>query len=308
MIFNRKDFISLKDISKEEINYILSTAEIMKSVLSQKNKTVPFLQGKSVILLFYENSSRTRVSYELAGKYLSASIVDMTIPHYLEDTGGLAGMGKIIDQMGADFIIIRHPMSGSAEFLSKYVSASVINAGDGLNENPSGSLLDLMTIKREKGDFKDLKVVMVGDVKNSRIAHSSIWGLLKLGSKVSVTGPSTLIPLELKNFGVDIYYNPVEAVRDADVIIGLNIKSEESYKNSLPSYSEYKSMFKIDKTILSYAKSDAIVIHPANSIRRDIEISSEIIESSKCFFNDQISNGVAVRMALLYLLSLRGGE
>ena len=308
MFFFRKDFISLKDISAEEILYILDTAETMKQVLNQKNKKTPYLQGKSVILLFYEDSSRTRLSYQLASQYLSASIVDMTIPQHIDDIGGLVNMGKMIDQMGADFIVMRHPMAGSADFLAENISSSVINAGDGLNENPSQALLDLMTIKNEKGSFKGLKVAVVGDIAYSRSSHSNILGLVKLGAEVSIAAPPTLIPDKIDSFGVKVHYDVYEAVRDADVIIVLRMTNDKAYGTLLPSYNEYSHFFKIDSTVLRAAKPDVIVMHPPGTVKRGIEISSEVLESPKCFFNDQISNGIAVRMALLYLLSIKGGK
>jgi len=309
MMPHRKDYIGLKDMSAEEILYIIETADTMKVVLNQKNKKTPHLQGKSVVILFYENRSRTKVSYELAGQYLSANVVNMNISEKNETPGfsGLLEMGKIIDQMGADFIVIRHPVSGSAKFLASNVSASVINAGDGINENPSQALLELMTIKERMGGFKKgLKVAFIGDIANSRYAKSNIWGLLKLGAHVSVAGPPTLIPEELDSFGVEVYSDPYKAVKNADVIMGARLLAEEKYSNELPSYNEYKNMFKIDKQMLSHAKDDVIVMHPG-PINRGIEIDSDVIESPQCLVDDQISNGVALRMAMLYILSLRGG-
>ena len=308
MVVERKDYIGLKKISAEEIHYIIETADTMKYVLSQKNKKTPHLQGKSIVLLFYENRSRTKISYELAGQYLSANIVNMNISENEERAGfsGLLEMGKIIDQMGADYIVIRHPVSGSAKFLASHVNACVINAGDGANENPSQALLDLMTIKEQKGSFKDLKVTFIGDILHSREARSNIWGLIKLGAKVAIAAPPTLIPDDMASFGVDIYTDAHKAVKDCDVIMSVRMQTENKYLNELPSFNEYKNMFKIDNHMLSYAKDDVIVMHPG-PINRDIEIASDIIDSPRCLVNDQISNGVAVRMAMLYILSLQGG-
>lgn len=307
MVIKRKDFIGLKDLTAEEILYILDTAETMKYVFNQKNKKAPHLQGKSIVLLFYENKSRTKVSYELAGQYLSANIVDMTVSHSLEAKESILDMGRIVDQMGADFIVIRHPMSGSAQFLAENVSSCVINAGDGLNENPSQSLLDLMTIRGEKGRVEGLKVALIGDVLNSRVARSNIWALLKLGAEVSVSGPLTLIPEDIESFGVSVYMDPEDAVKDADVIMSLRMMQEEDqYVNTLPSFNEYKNLFEINSRLIAKAKKDVIIMHPG-PIKRGIEISSGLIDSSRCLVNDQIANGVAVRMAMLYILSLRGG-
>ena len=306
MIFKRKDFISLMDSTEEEILYILDTAETMKHVIGKKNKKTPYLEGKSVISLFFEKSVRAKLSYELAAQYLSANIVDIVVSETNNRYENIREMGRTIDQMGADFIILRHPMSGSAKFLAENVSASVINAGDGINENPSQALLDLMTIKNAKGDFKGLKVAIIGDVKSSRVTRSNIWGLLKLGANVSVVAPPTMIPPELDKFGVNIHYNPKEAVKGADVIMTLRLQDEKSYGSSLASFNEYKSFFKLDEDLLSFADSQAIIMHPGMP-HRGIEVSTSILESERFIVDDQITNGVAVRMALLYLLSLEMG-
>jgi aspartate carbamoyltransferase catalytic subunit len=301
--FNRKDFISLSDSSKEEILEILENAETMKIVLSQKNKKAPYLNGKSIVILFYEKSVRAKLSYELAAQYLGASIVDITVPGGGDRHENINDMGRTIEQMGGDFIICRHPMSGSAKFLAERVNASVINAGDGINEDPSQALLDLMTIRDIKGGFENLKVAIIGDVASSRVARSNIWGLLKLGAEVCVAGPPTLIPTDLNKFGVKVFYNIKDAVKDADVVMSLRLQHEEEYGSKLPSFNEYKEYFKIDSTIMSYAKPDAIVMHPGSPDRR-IEISSSVVDSKQCILDDQITNGVAIRMALLYLLDM----
>jgi len=307
MIFSKKHFISLKDMTAEEILYVLSTADTMKYVLNQKNKKAPHLQGKSVFLVFEQKSTRSKLSYELAAQYLSANVVDLTASGWFNEYLTLVETGRVIDQMGGDFIILRHGMAGSAKLLSENVNASVINAGDGYNENPSQALVELMTIKNEKGGFDGLKVAIIGDLTNSRVTLSNIWGLMKLGAKVSVAGPPTLLHPHLDEFGVDVFFDPLEAVCDADVIMALRTRKEEDYGNKLPSLDEYKSIFKIDEETLKYAKKDAIIMHPG-SIKRGIEISSKLIESKRCMVEDQISNGVAVRMALLYLLSLNVEE
>lgn len=306
MIFKRKDFISLMDSTEEEILYILETAETMKHVIGQKNKKTPYLEGKSVISLFFEKSVRAKLSYELAAQYLSANIVDIVVSETNNRYENIREIGRTIDQMGADFIISRHPMSGSAKFLAENVSASVINAGDGINENPSQALLDLMTIKNAKGDFKGLKVAIIGDVESSRVIRSNIWGLLKLGAKISVAGPPTMLPPQLDKFGVNIHYNPKDAVKGADVIMTLRLQDEKSYGSRLASFNEYKNFFKLDEELLSYADSQAIIMHPGMP-HRGIEITTSILESERFIVDDQITNGVAVRMALLYLLSLGMG-
>ena len=299
-----KDFFGIRDMSAEEIMYILNTSETMKYILSKKSKKVPYLQGKSVVLLFYMASAREKLSYEMAAQHLSANVVDMTQEKF--DNEKLKDMGQLIDQMGADFILLRHPMAGAARVISKNVKASVINAGDGYCENPAQALLDLLIIKENKKNFKNLKVAIIGDIIHSRVSKSNIWALTKLGADVNVAGPPTLLPANLSDFGVNVYYNAKEAVNDADVIMTTKIRVEEHEKNIIPSFNEYKNFFRIDENLLKYARKDSIIMHPG-PIMKDIEISSKIIESKQCIINDHIANSVAVRMAILYILSQIGG-
>lgn len=306
MFLNRKDFLGIRDMTADELNYILKTAETMKFVINQKNKKVPHLQGKSVIMLFYDSSARAKLAYELAAQHLSANVVDMTATASSERKERLQDMGQLIDQMGADFIILRHPMSGAARILADSVEASVINAGDGYNENPGQSLLDLMTIKERKGGFDGLKVAIIGDIMHSRVSKSNIWGLLKLGAEVRVTGPTTLIPSKLESFGVKVCFDPREAVDQADVILSTRISVLEGEGILIPSLDEYRSMFLIDENLMKYAKADAIVMHPGQ-IQRGVEIATSVVNSPHCIVNDQIGNSVAVRMAMLYILSQIGG-
>lgn len=306
MSLYRKDFFGLRDLSAEDISYILSTAETMKYILNQKNKKAPHLQGKSVIILFYEQSARAKLSYELAAQHLSANVVDMTNSAHTMERESLQDMGQLVDQMGADFIILRHPMAGAPRLLAECVEASVINAGDGYNENPGQSLLDLLTIKERKGGFEGLKVAIIGDLIHSRVSKSNIWGLTKLGAEVSVSGPPTLLLPEIEKFGVEVHYDAREAVNNADVILTTRMRLETHDKTFLPSLDEYKRFFRIDHNLLKYAKKDAIVMHPG-PIQRGIEISDGVIDSSQCIINDQIANSVAVRMAMFYILSQMGG-
>lgn len=306
MAYSRKDFISLLDINDEEILYILETAETMKYILNQKNKKAPYLQGKSVIILFYEKSVRAKLSYELAAQYLSADIVDITVSKVSDQYETINDMGRTIEQMGGDFIICRHPMAGSAKFLSENVHASVINAGDGINEDPSQSLLDLMTIKNQKGSFKGLKVAIIGDVAHSRVTRSNIWGLLKLGAEVCVAGPPTMIPSGIEQFGVKVFYNTKDAIDGADVVMTMRLDTDKESKCRFISLDEYQSFFKIDANSLANAQKDVIVMHPG-PVNRGIEISSQLLDDKRCLLDDQITNGVAVRMALLYILSNKVG-
>lgn len=302
----KKDLFGLRDMSAEDIRYILGTAETMKYILNQKNKKSPHLQGKSVIILFYETSARAKLSYELAARHLSASVIDMTSSIQTMETDNLQDMGQLVDQMGADFIILRHPMAGAARLLAGNVDASVINAGDGFNENPGQSLLDLMTMKACKGGFEGLKVAIVGDILHSRVSKSNIWGLTKLGAEVRVSGPPTLLLPDMEQFGVEVYYDAREAVNNADVILTTRMHKETQDKKVMPSLDEYKRFFRIDEGLLRYAKKDAIVMHPG-PIRRGIEISAGVIDGPQCIVNDQIANSVAVRMAMYYILTQMGG-
>ena len=294
--------------------FILDTAETMKGVLSKKNKRIPHLQGKSVIMLFFEESTRTKMSYKLAAQYLSADVADLQLPPDADEVGGLVNIGKMIEQMGADYIVIRHWAAGSARVLAENISASVINAGDGKNENPSQALLDLMTIneakvKAEGKKFSDLKVTIVGDIANSRAGKSNILGLTTLGAEVSVCAPPTLVPPFIGSCrGVKVYHDVNKAVKDSDVIISLRLGKEEQYEKLLPSFNEYSRFFMISESVLQNAKPDAIVLHPPGKIDADTVLSANVFNLQRCLVDDQISNGIAVRMALYYLLSLAGGD
>jgi len=227
MILKSKDLLGLKDLTAEEIQYILNTAKTMKVILLSKNKKAPHLQGKSIITLFYENSTRTRLSFELASKYLSANAANISVAASSVAKGEtLIDTGKTIDMMGADVIVIRHSMSGAPHLLARNVKASVINAGDGMNEHPTQALLDMFTIIEKKGSLKGLKVAIIGDIYHSRVARSNIWGMTKLGAEVSVAGPSTLMPPELDKTGVKVFTTVQEALIDADVVMGLRIQKE----------------------------------------------------------------------------------
>jgi len=279
----------------------------MKYILLQKNKKTPHLQGKSIVTLFYENSTRTRLSFELAAKYMSASAANVSASASSVAKGeSLIDTGKTIDMMGTDIIIIRHPMSGAPHLLAKNVKASVINAGDGMNEHPTQALLDLYTIKEKKGRIQGLRIAIVGDIAHSRVARSNIWGLTKLGADVCIGGPSTLMPAEIEKMGVKVFNSVHEAIIDADVVMGLRIQLERQKKGLFPTTREYARFFGIDDKRLAYAKEDALLLHPG-PVNRGIELSSEVIDGEHSFINEQVTNGVAIRMAILYLL-MRGGS
>ncbi|MCT4543946.1 MAG: aspartate carbamoyltransferase catalytic subunit [Vallitalea sp.] len=301
MIFNKRHFLDLKSLTCEEIYYILNSAQKMKyTILSNKFSTTPLLKGKTVANLYFEEHSRSRLSFELAAQNLSAKVINITTSKELDKGESLKDFGRSVDQIGADFIVLRHPVSGSAHYLTKYVNASVINAGDGRNENPSQSLVDLLSIYEIKNTFSGLKVAIIGDIMHNRVARSNIWGLTKLGANVAIAGPPTLIPTNIGQ-NVEVHNTITEAIIDADVIMTLKIQSERQEDNLLPSINEYMRLFKLDNDRLKYAKEDVIVMHPG-PINRGIEISSEVIDGDNSIINRQQINGVAIRMALFHVL------
>ncbi len=305
MILKSKDLLGLKDLTTEEIEYILNTAKTMKLIVTSKNKKAPHLQGKSIITLFYENSTRTRLSFELAAKYMSASAANVSASSSSVSKGEtLIDTGKTIDMMGTDVVIIRHPMSGAPHLLARNINASVINAGDGMNEHPTQALLDMFTIIEKKGSLKGLKVAIVGDIYHSRVARSNIWGMTKLGAEVCVSGPSTLLPPEIEKTGVKAFNTVQEALIDADVVMGLRIQLERQKKGLFPSIREYSRFFGLDEKRLKLAKEDALIMHPG-PVNRGVELSSAVVDGDSSLINEQVQNGVAVRMALLYLLTRR---
>lgn len=307
MQFNRKHFLDLKSLDAAEIHYILNAAQKMKySLGSSKTCVTPYLKGKTVATLFHEESSRSKLSYQLAAQNLSANVINLTTKKQFERGDSLKEVGTYVDQMGADFIVVRHPVAGGPHHLSKYVKASVINAGDGRNENPSQAMIDLLTILEVKGSFTDMKVAIVGDVMHNRVAKSSIWGLLKLGVKVSIAGPPTLIPLGIEKTGVTVHHSATEAIIDADVVLSLKVQRDRQGMALIPSLNEYKKLYKLNTQRLSYAKDDVIVMHPG-PINRGIEISSEVIDGDVSILDKQQINGIAVRMALFNLLGRSGG-
>jgi len=305
MVLKSKDLLGLKEITAEEIEYILNTAKTMKHIILSKNKKTPHLQGKSIITLFYENSTRTRLSFELASKYMSASAANVSASSSSVAKGEtLIDTAKTIDMMGSDVVIIRHPMSGAPHLIAKNIQASVINAGDGMNEHPTQALLDMFTIIEKKGSLKGLKVAIIGDIYHSRVARSNIWGMTKLGAEVCVAGPTTLLPPEIERLGVKCFSTVQEALIDADVVMGLRIQLERQKKGLFPSIREYSRFFGLDEKRLKLAKEDALIMHPG-PVNRGVELSSSVIDSERSLINEQVQNGVAVRMALLYLLTRR---
>ncbi len=302
----KKDLLGLKDLSAKNIQSILDTAATMKLILQQPNKKTPHLQGKTVVNLFYENSTRTRLSFELAAKYMSANAANITASGSSVQKGEtLIDTAQTINAMGTDILVMRHSMSGAPHLIAPLVSASVINAGDGMDEHPTQALLDMLTIQEKKGKIKGLKVAIIGDIKHSRVVRSNIYGLTKLGAEVSVGGPSTLIPQGMEQMGVKVFKSVHEAIVDADVVMGLRIQLERQKSGLFPSLREYYRFFGVDENRLKFAKPDALVMHPG-PVNRGVEFSSSVIDGDKSVINEQVTNGVAVRMAVMYILS-RGG-
>ncbi|MDF2820101.1 MAG: pyrB [Clostridiales bacterium] len=307
MFFNQKHLLDLKSLDAVEINYILNSSEKMKYILqsTKGSKRSPVLKGKTVATLFYDTNSSSRISFDLAAQNLSADIVHLKTSEKFSNGDTLRDIGRTIDQMGVDYIVLHHPYAGGPHYLASYVEASVINAGDGENENPTQALIDLLTIKEIKHSFEGLKVVIVGDIKHNRVAKSDIWALTKMGANVSVVGPPTLIPTGLDKLGVGVFYDIEKAVVDADVIMTLKLQPARQENSLISSINEYVDLFKLDAKRLSYAKEDAIVIHPG-AISRGVEISSTIIDGKSSLVDKQFINGVAVRMAVFHLLG-KGG-
>jgi len=300
--FERKDLLGIKDLSREEIQLILNTAVPMKDVIKRDIKKVPTLRGKAMVTVFYENSTRTRTSFEIAGKYLSADTVNLAVSTSSVQKGeSLRDTIKTIEVMGFDLMVIRHAMSGTAHYAARNTSMRVINAGDGQHEHPTQALLDMYSILESKGTLEGLKVAIVGDILHSRVARSNIYGLTKFGCEVRVVGPSTLIPPEVERMGVKAYYNLDKALKDVDVINVLRIQRERQEAGLFPSLDEYSNLYMLAQRHLENAKEDVLVLHPG-PMNRGIEISSEVAEGSHSLINEQVANGVAVRMALLFLM------
>lgn len=303
MMLSSKDVLGLHDMPAQEISYILETTGTMKQLLNQNAKKMPHLQGKSIVALFYENSTRTRLSFELAAKFLGASFSNLGVSTSSVNKGEtLLDTGKTIEAMSTDLIIIRHPLSGAPKFLADNFSGSVINAGDGMHEHPTQALLDMYTMKEHFGRIEGLNVTIVGDIYHSRVARSNVWGLTKLGAKVTLCAPGTLIPEEMERTGAIITGDLKKGMRDADVVMGLRIQKERLEGAFLSTLREYHRYFGVNEETLQYCERDVLIMHPG-PVNRGVELSSEVMDGEKSVINEQVTNGVAVRMALLYLLT-----
>lgn len=303
MPFKRKHLLGIEELQKEEIALILEEAKSFSEISLREVKKVPTLRGKTILNLFFEPSTRTRSSFEIAAKRLSADIINFS-PSTSSLLKGetLRDTVRNLEAMKSDIIVVRHPSSYAPHFIASFSKSSVINAGDGTHEHPTQALLDAFTILERKKRIEGLKIVIVGDILHSRVARSNIFLLTKLGAKVFISGPPTLLPKEMENLGVAIEHNFDRAIEDADVIMMLRIQLERMSKNFFPSLREYRMLYSIDLKRLKKAKKDVIIMHPG-PINRGIELSAEIADSEYSVILDQVSNGIAVRMAVLYLLS-----
>ena len=302
MPLSSRHLLGLHGVPKEDIQLILDTANTFKEVLARPIKKVPTLQGKTIVNLFYESSTRTRISFELAEKRLSADTVNFSLSASSVKKGeSLKDTVKNIEAMKIDMIIIRHSAAGTPFYLTKICDANIINAGDGTHEHPTQALLDMYSIREKFGMLEGLKVCIVGDISHSRVALSNIFGLKTMGVKVSVCGPSTMIPRQIEELGVDVIYNIDEAIQENDILNVLRIQLERNAGENFPSLREYAKYFGITRERLDKNGKEILILHPG-PINRGVEISSEVADGSDQIILDQVTNGVAIRMAVLYLL------
>lgn len=306
MTWNRKHLLDIESLSADEITTVLDTAKAFKAVGERAIKKVPALRGKTVVNLFVEPSTRTRISFELAQQRLSADIVNFTAEaSSLKKGETLKDTAKNLEALNADFIVIRHSAAGAPHFLSRVLNAHVINAGDGSHEHPTQALLDAFTIRERKGKIAGLNVTILGDILFSRVARSNIWALIKLGAKVTLCGPSTLVPHTFEAMGCHVTHDVDEALRDADIIHLLRIQHERQRKTMFPSIGEYTTLFGLNKARFAKTKPNSLIMHPG-PINRGVEIDNEIADCGRSLILEQVTNGLAVRMAVMFLIN--GGK
>ena len=302
MSLSSRHLLGLQGVPKEDIHLILDTASTFREILERPIKRVPTLQGKTVVNLFYENSTRTRISFELAEKRLSADSVNFSVSQSSVSKGEtLKDTIRNIEAMKVDLVVVRHSAAGVPNFLTRVCSSNIINAGDGIHEHPTQALLDMYSIREKFGKLAGLKVCIVGDVAHSRVAMSNIFGLQTVGAKVSVCGPSTMIPKFIEDLGVDVIHNIDEAIQENDVLNVLRIQLERKAREYFPSIREYANYFGINVERLEKNGKDVLILHPG-PINRGVELSSEVADGMNQIILQQVTNGVAVRMAVLYLL------
>ncbi len=302
MTWKSKDLLTLEELSASEITHILDTAASFKEVSTRSVKKVPALRGRTVVLFFHEPSTRTRISFELAAKRLSADILNVqTASSSLVKGETLIDTLKTLESMTIDAIVVRHKCSGVPQMLANITKATVINAGDGAHEHPTQGLLDLLTIREQKGKIEGLTVTIIGDITHSRVARSDIYGLTRLGAKVRVCAPPTLLPVGIEKMGVEVFHDLNKALDGTDVVYVLRLQLERQKNNLFPTIREYSLLYCVNNERLKRAKKDAIVMHPG-PMNRGVEISSGVADGPKSMIDEQVTNGVAVRMAVLYLL------
>ena len=298
----KKDILDMESLSVEEIQAILDTAETLKEISTRPIKKVPTLRGKTIVHLFYEPSTRTRTSFEIAAKRLSADTVSISASTSSIAKGEtLIDTAKNLEAMNPDAIVVRHRAAGAPLMLARLVRASVINAGDGMHAHPTQALLDMMTVQEKKGRLAGLRIAIIGDIAHSRVARSNIVGFIKMGAEVILAGPPTMIPMGIETLGALVRYRVQQAIKDADVIIVLRIQKERQHAFVFPSEREYAQCYGLTQEKLAGAKEDILIMHPG-PINRGVEIAPEVAEGPFSVILEQVANGVAIRMALLYLL------
>jgi aspartate carbamoyltransferase catalytic subunit len=300
------DLITLRETSSEDIRLLLDTAQSFKEILERPVKKVPTLRGRQVVTLFYEASTRTRVSFESAAKIMSADTTSVSAATSSVQKGeSLLDTVQNLRAMRIDCLVMRHPQSGAAHLAAQALDVPVVNAGDGMHEHPTQALLDMLTIRQHKGRLEGLTVAIVGDIAHSRVARSNLWGLTKMGAKVRFVAPATLLPREVRRLPVEVYTDLREGVRDADVVMALRLQQERMERGLLPSLREYAQRWGVNASALEVAKPDCIVMHPG-PMNRGVEIADDVADSGRSVILEQVTNGVAIRMAVLY--HLLGGE
>jgi len=303
MSWKRKDLLGMQDLDAAEIIGVLDTAASMKEIAAREIKKVPTLRGKTMVNLFYESSTRTRTSFEIAGKWLSADVINFSASGSSAEKGeSLLDTARNIEAMSPDVVVVRHRAAGAPALLARHLRCGVINAGDGAHEHPTQALLDLMTIREKKGHLEGLNVTIVGDITHSRVARSDIHGMRKMGITVTVAGPPTLIPAQCQELGVKVSHRLEEAIAHADVIMMLRLQHERMQGGFIPSLREYSRVWGLSLAKLEHCRPDVLIMHPG-PVNRGVELAPEVADSAYSVILDQVSNGVAVRMAVLYLLA-----
>lgn len=301
--WTRKHLLGLEDLSREEIIHILDTADTFKDVSTRSIKKVPALRGRVVVNLFFEDSTRTRVSFSLAASRLGADVVEFSAKVSSVSKGEtLIDTAKNIEAMGIDVIVIRHSAPGAPHYLAQCIDTPIVNAGDGSHEHPTQALLDMFTIREIKGKIDGLKVAIVGDIAHSRVARSNIWGLTKLGAKVVLVGPTTLLPKGMRDLGVEISHNLDDVLPHVDVVNMLRVQRERITSNVFPSVEEYTRLFGLNSQRIARSKKNVLVMHPG-PINRGIEITSDVADGKHSAILKQVTNGLTVRMAVLFLVN-----